>query len=172
MRLYLAGPDVFLPDARARMAPKKALVVGAGHEPLLPLDATLDADLVRDPKPKVARTIFAANCALIEAADAVLANLTPFRGPSADAGTLWEVGYAFGLGKPIYGYSNVTAPFADRARAHLTANPDGLEVEDFDLPSDNLMVHFSLTRFFAHEAAPERVWRDLTSFEMALAAIS
>lgn len=171
MRIYLAGPDVFLPDAVARGAAKKALVVASGHEPLFPLDAVLDVEFEHDPKPLIAQAIFASNVALIQAADAVLANLTPFRGPSADAGTVWEVGYAFGLGKKVYGYSNVAAPFADRARAYLSSAPDGLDVEDFELPSDNLMIHFALAGFFAHDAPPEGRWSDLTSFEAAAAAI-
>jgi nucleoside 2-deoxyribosyltransferase len=172
MRIYLAGPDVFLPDAVERGAEKKALVVSSGHEPLFPLDAVLDVEFEHDPKPLIAQAIFGSNVALIQAADAVLANLTPFRGPSADAGTVWEAGYAFGLGKKVYGYSNVAAPFADRARAHVAMAADGLDVEDFELPSDNLMIHFALAGFFAHDALPDALWTDLTSFEAALAALS
>ena len=85
MRIYLAGPDVFFPDAQARAEAKKALVRAAGHEPLFPLDVVLDVDFENDPKPLLAEAIFASNRALIEAADVVLANLTPFRAPSADA---------------------------------------------------------------------------------------
>jgi nucleoside 2-deoxyribosyltransferase len=171
MKLYLAGPDVFLPEAPARAAVKKARVVAAGHHPLFPLDAALDVDVARDPGPVAAAAIFAANRALLDAADAVLANLTPFRGPSADAGTVWEVGYAAGRGKKIYGYSNVLTPFAERTRAGLPPGGDGLEVEDFGLPSDNLMIHFALAGYFAHAAPAEALWTDLTSFDAALAAI-
>jgi nucleoside 2-deoxyribosyltransferase len=171
MRVYLAGPDVFLPDAAKRAEAKKALLVAAGHTPLFPLDAVLDVEFENDPKPLIAEAIFASNTAMIEAADAILANLTPFRGPSADAGTVWEIGYARGLGKPVFGYSNVGASFAARVRAHLVAAPDGLDIEDFDLPSDNLMIHFGLAGYFAHDAPGEARWRDLTSFELAVAAL-
>ena len=171
MRIYLAGPDVFFPDAQARAEAKKALVRAAGHEPLFPLDVVLDVDFENDPKPLLAEAIFASNRALIEAADVVLANLTPFRAPSADAGTIWEAGFAFGLGKLVWGYSNVATDFAVRARALVAAKPDGLDVEDFELPSDNLMIHFALAGFFAHAAPEDALWTDLTSFEAALGAI-
>ena len=36
--------------------------------------------------------IFRGNEAMMNEADAVIANLTPFRGPGADAGTVYELG--------------------------------------------------------------------------------
>ena len=72
----------------------------------------------------------------------VIANLTPFRGPSADAGTLIEVGWFLGRSRPIFGYSNSTASFAARSRYHVAVIPDavpGVAVEGFGLP-DNLMI--------------------------------
>lgn len=170
MRLYLAGPDVFLPDAQAIGDAKRALVAGRGAMALHPLDTVLETDPETHPKPLVARAIFDANRALLDDAHAVLANLTPFRGPSADAGTVWEVGYAYGRGLPVFGYTNVSTAFATRTRAFLEQSPDILMVEDLDLPSDNLMIHFALTAFFAADPAPEDRWRDLSSFEAALDA--
>jgi nucleoside 2-deoxyribosyltransferase len=164
MKLYLAGPDVFLPDAREIAAAKKALCADAGHSGLFPLDAKLPPFA---PTPEFAEAIFASNLVLIQSADAVLANLTPFRGPSADSGTVWEVGYAHALGKKVFGYSNVGASFAARTHAFVGGG-DGMEVEDFGLASDNLMIHFTLAGYFAYDAAD--VWRDLTSFKAALKA--
>ena len=43
---------------------------------------------------------------MMDAADAIIANLTPFRGPSADAGTVYELGYMAGRGKLCLAYSN------------------------------------------------------------------
>jgi len=168
MRIYLAGPDVFLPDAMAVGRAKAEICREAGLEALYPLDAALELDWETTPKPVLAQAIFQSNCAMIARADAVLANLTPFRGPSADAGTVWEVGYAHALGKPVFGYSNVAAPFAARTRAFLQGRPDGLQVEDFELPSDNLMLHFALAEYFAADAGD--CWSDLSSFRQAVAA--
>ena len=172
MKIYLAGPDVFFPDAKARAAVKKARAAAAGHDTLFPLDAVLPVTFGVDPGPVVARAIYDANCAMLDAADVVLANLTPFRGPSADSGTVWEIGYAAAQGKKIYGYSNVMTPFTDRLHAVIPKGGDGLSVEEFDLPSDNLMIHFALAGYFAHAAPPDALWTDLTSFDAALAALS
>ena len=73
--------------------------------------------------------------AIVEECDIVIANLTPFRGPSADAGTLVELGWFLGRGKPVFGYSNTALPFAERSRRHLEAVADplpGLSVEASD----------------------------------------
>jgi len=79
---------------------------------------------------------------MMRSCDIIIANLTPFRGPSADAGTLVELGWFLGAGKPCWGYSNSAVPFAARSRAQIAAQPDplpGIQVEDFGL-ADNLMV--------------------------------
>ena len=132
MRAYLAGPDVFLPDAAAHAARKRAICAAHGLEGLTPL-AEGAADW---------RAIFAGCVAMMERADLVIANLTPFRGPSADAGTLVELGWFLGRGLPVFGYSNDPTMFGERSRLHVAAVPDptpGMAVEGFDLP-DNLMV--------------------------------
>src|SRR5437899_12125756 len=92
LKIYLAGPDVFLADARAVGERKKALCQEFGFEGLFPLDN--DEDVGAD-----AAKIFRANCSLMRQADIGLFNLTPFRGPSADAGTVFELGFLFARGK-------------------------------------------------------------------------
>ena len=140
-RAYLAGPDVFLPDGAAHARRKLAICARHGIEGLAPLneDATSPGDLDRD---AAWAAIYRKDIAMMEAADLVIANLTPFRGVSADSGTLIEVGWFLGRGRPVFGYSNTATPFNARTRAHLAALPDplpGLAVERFGLP-DNLMI--------------------------------
>src|SRR5262249_16965234 len=100
-------------------------------------------------------------------------NLTPFRGPSADAGTVWELGFARGLGLALFGYSSVARDFAARSRAFLRGQPDGLAVESFGL-FDNLMLGHAIERsgggFVAKSARRARRYRDLAAFEECLAA--
>ncbi len=55
-----------------------------------------------------------ANEALILSTDAVIANLTPFRGTSADVGTVYEVGMAKELRKVIVGYTHDERKFLQR----------------------------------------------------------
>ncbi|MGV8248427.1 nucleoside 2-deoxyribosyltransferase, partial [Pseudomonas aeruginosa] len=100
--IYLAGPDVFRPDAEAHGETLKALCAEFGFVGLYPLDHALPAD-IREPAAQAA-WIYRANIGLIERADCVLANLEPFRGSEPDSGTAFEVGYALALGKPVYAY--------------------------------------------------------------------
>lgn len=177
--VYLAGPEVFLADARGLADAKKRLCAAHGLTGIHPLDDLIDLD---DLTPRAAGlAIHAANRAKMARADACIANLTPFRGPSADAGTVLEVGVMRGLGKPVLGYSNVTAPYLERAAA--MAGPatrdasgrlrdrDGLEIEAFAL-ADNLMIDGALEDcgwpMDLHAAAPEALYMDLTAFRRCI----
>ena len=143
--LYLAGPDVFRPDARERGLQLKAACARFGFEGLFPLDQDVPAGL-GDPAAQAA-WIYRANIGLIERADAVLANLDFFRGPEPDSGTCFEVGYAVARGKPVFGYIPEHGSFAERIRRrHPQAiGPDGVldvhgwSIEEFGLPL-NLML--------------------------------
>jgi nucleoside 2-deoxyribosyltransferase len=138
---YLAGPDVFLPDAPAHAARKAAICASHGITALPPLNEDIDS-LAAMEAHHAWRAIFAKDIEMMERADLVIANLTPFRGASADSGTLVEVGWFLGRGRPIFGYSNSATPFAARSAALVAQVPDpvaGLAVEGFGLP-DNLMI--------------------------------
>lgn len=141
MKAYLAGPDVFLPNAveHARRKVKICARLGFEGQPPLNEDVTSLSGMVEE---DVWRSIYRKDVAMMEACDIVIANLTPFRGVSADSGTLVEIGWFLGRGKPIFGYSNTAASFVARCRAYSAALPDpvpGLSVEGFGLP-DNLMI--------------------------------
>ncbi len=80
----------------------------------------------------------------------MIANITPFQGPSADVGTAFEMGFMRALGKPIFAYSNDARPFSERVndfwggrlRAHLTGEreaPDSMIANGLKL-ADNLML--------------------------------
>jgi len=80
--IYLAGPEVFHPEAAAIGRQKQALCREFGFDGRFPLD---DA-IVRQTDPAgTAMAIYRANRRMLAGAAAVIANLTPFRGPSADA---------------------------------------------------------------------------------------
>ena len=94
-RVYLAGPDVFLPLPLLRAAAMKRICDRYGLEGVSPLDPVpgLADDPGGDPS-----CIARRNEAHIRGSDAILANLTPFRGPGADPGTVYEVGFGRALG--------------------------------------------------------------------------
>jgi nucleoside 2-deoxyribosyltransferase len=137
-RIYLAGFDVFRPDAIAQGERLKSLCAGSGHLGLYPLDNQLPAGLHGA---AAARWIFDANVALIRQADVVLANLNNFRGHEPDSGTAFEVGYAVALGKPVWAYLDDDRPLIDQLGAPVDAQ--GCAVEDFGLPR-NLMLASSV----------------------------
>ncbi len=142
-KIYLAGPDIFLPSAAAHARAKCALCAKFGLHGTVPFNPDLDLAL---PAETLWRRIYADDMTMMHASDAVIANLTPFRGASADAGTLVELGWFLGRGMPVFGYSNNAEPFAARARrqAALDDPVPGLAIEDFGL-ADNLMIEGSLT---------------------------
>jgi nucleoside 2-deoxyribosyltransferase len=172
MKIYLAGPDVFLPDAVEIGRRKADVCARHGLTGLYPLDNKVDLAAS-----SASLDIFKGNEAMMDAADAIIANLTPFRGPSADAGTVYELGYMAGRRRLLFAYSNDPAAYPERvARNHkLTKSSsgqlidrDGLAVEDFGLP-DNLMMIHALDLHGAALVMPRRasadVWHDLASFE-------
>lgn len=130
-KVYIAGFDVFYPDAAARGAKMKMICAENGMIGLYPLDNEADS----------AEEIFRGNCALIDQADIVIANMNPFRGAEPDSGTAFEVGYACAKGKKIVLYLDDTRDM----RAKLGETDEaGFAVEDFGLPV-NLMLACAAT---------------------------
>lgn len=148
-RIYLAGPEVFLPDAIAAGNAKRALCEAHGFEGVYPLDGQLD--LAGLPKLEAARRISLANEALIDSCDLLIANMTPFRGVSMDVGTAFEVGYMRALRRPVLGYTNTALNLRERSemgrsggvRLPFDSDAEGVEVEDFGL-TENLMLEIAV----------------------------
>ena len=174
MNIYLAGPDVFLPNAAEIGRRKVALCKRYGAHGFFPLDHDIDAKAG-----DASRQIFHHNEAMMSRCDIVIANLTPFRGPSADAGTVFELGFMAGNGKLCFGYCNDPTLYPDRVRrmaevsgtdGHLT-DKDGLTVENFGL-ADNLMMIHALDLYgsplIIPREMPDDLWQDLSSFEACL----
>ena len=141
---YLAGPDVFLPNAAAHAARKMEICQRYGLRGLPPLNedvgtAAKRLDKVSDNALDVWQSIYEKDIAMMERCDIIIANLTPFGGASADAGTLIEVGWFLGQRKPIFGYSNSSESFEQRMRRQLGEGHADLGIEGFHLP-DNLMI--------------------------------
>ena len=171
MKIYLAGPDVFLPDAIEIGRQKVAICAAYGLAGLYPLDNAIPLAA-----PDASRQIFAGNEAMMDRADAIIANLTPFRGAGADPGTVYELGYMAGRGKFCLAYSNDPATYADRVGRFMTITSEdgrlvdaqGLTVEDFGL-ADNLMMIHALEQHGCPLVTPAEmpvdVWHDLAAFE-------
>jgi nucleoside 2-deoxyribosyltransferase len=135
-RVYLAGPDVFFPDVADRSAKLKDTCRHYGFEGVFPLDS--DLQLVKPVESEEnGYLIYEANIKLIQSCHAILANISPFRGPSLDAGTAFEIGFGRALGLEVVAYTSSLSVYKNRVE------PDGLMIEDFKMV-DNLMVHSAI----------------------------
>src|SRR5215468_7465893 len=171
MKIYLAGPDVFLPDAIAIGQRKREICQRHGVTGLYPLDNAVDLAA-----PDASLQIFRGNEAMMDDAHAIIANLTPFRGAGADPGTVYELGYMAGRGKFCLAYSNDPAVYADRVGRFMElthedgrlVDAQGLMVEDFGLVDNLMMIHALELHgcpLVTPAEIPADVWHDLAAFE-------
>ena len=148
-KIYLAGPDVFRENAVEHLEGLKKMASRYGFIGLAPLDNIIDVSDKDKFTPVHSRLIFNANVELIKQCDVIIANITPFRGACIDDGTAWEIGYAFALGKKVYGYTvynndllaNVTQEMWDMEDHNFEGgtNSEYTIVENFGHPV-NLMI--------------------------------
>jgi len=138
-KIYIAGPDVFEQDSIAIGKEYTKLCSEYGYKGLYPLDNIVDFN---QPKQKIALNIYIANKELIDSCDIVIANINPFRGKEADSGTIWECGYATGLGKKVYGYMDTDLSYINQFSDDEKREENRI-IEDFDYPI-NLMIACSV----------------------------
>jgi nucleoside 2-deoxyribosyltransferase len=100
-KLYLAGPDVFLPNAVEHAEVQRNLCLKYGFIPIHPMDNNI-GDIFNEYR--IAMKIQRADCQQVRECDIVVANCNPFRGACMDDGTAYELGYGNALGKKSYGY--------------------------------------------------------------------
>ena len=182
IRIYLAGPEVFLANAKEVGEQKKTLCRKYGFEGVFPLDNEVDTS---DKSPReIGFCISGVNEGLIKSCDLVIANITPFRGPSVDVGTAYEMGFAHALGKKVFAYTHVAVPFTERTIKALNAevkrsndgklrDAQGMFIEEVDL-TDNLMIdgciYASTKRLVVEEAPADQLFTYLGGFEKCIRA--
>lgn len=146
-RVYFAGPDVFRPDAAEHFRDLARQCEAYGLEALIPADGEPVEGLAGQ---AAARAIYDTNMVLLRRAHGVIANLEPFRGTEPDSGTVFEVGAAVAMGRPVvaYGVSDTYLERVQRLQRVVRDNgvlqdPQNYIVEDFGLPL-NLMLACSV----------------------------
>jgi nucleoside 2-deoxyribosyltransferase len=177
--VYLAGPEVFLANAREILDLKIALTREAGLIPIAPGDLEFPKT---DSAWELGLAISRIDEQLMNSADAIIANLTPFRGIAADTGTCFELGYMCAQGKPAFAYTNVKRNHAERTRAFYNnvitvdaegheRGPDGLMIESMGF-ADNLMLHGGVLNrggeLVVGDAAADALYIDMTAFKRVL----
>ncbi len=176
--LYLAGPDPWFPDAEAHDLRRRALCEAAGFRAVTPLD---NAPHETEPSEVMARELYAETAQRLRQADALIANLTPWRGPNCDPGAAFAAGFASALGKPVFAYLNVAddleADHRERVERIMGGQPDaagvwrddlGCEIEDFGLP-EAVVLWAEARRFFVI-VTPDPL-TELAGLELALEAV-
>ncbi len=175
LRAYLAGPDVFLRDPLMMAERKKQICAEFGLEGVSPVES--DALTEAGDAVSLAMAISRGNEDLMRNCDLIVANMTPFRGPSLDAGTAYEMGFMRALGKAVFGYTNSNATYLERVRLfHGTLSrdgkdlrdPEGMQVEDFGL-LENLMLEGAVRlsgggSISKADAPPDSDYEDLKAF--------
>jgi len=170
LKVYLAGPEVFLPNAAEIGAAKKRICAAHGLEGLFPLDQE------QPPLPPIelGTAIYRANVRLMMSADAIIANLTPFRAAAMDVGTAFEIGFCAARGLKLFGYANVRALLTERTphsiKDGVRLDENGWAVEDFGF-FENLMIEAPLREFgsiFTIDAPQNEQLSNLVGFERAV----
>ncbi len=180
-RIYLAGPDVFFENPLGIADNKKKLCHKYGFEGVFPLDVEIDPEN-KLPLFEKAREISLSNETLMQSCDLLIANLTPFRGVSMDAGTAYEVGYMRALGKLVFGFTNINATYEERVTSYYKSqsnnilDPDrpGTEIESFNL-AENLMIEIAITEsggeVIRETVSEGQEFKSLSGFEKCLMQI-
>ena len=178
-KIYLAGPEVFLANCEKLAKTKKQICESYEFVGVFPLDTELD--LCGHSRSKQGHLISEANEALMHSCDLLIANMTPFRGPSMDVGTAFEVGFMRSLGRPVLAYSNTIGSYFERVEQyHIGAlqprrgengqfeDAQGFLVESFDM-IDNLMIDGAVLssggEVYTSDIAPEKRFLDMEGFE-------
>ncbi len=158
--VYLAGPEVFLPDPISAGDIKKATIAELNNKHdwpfiligLYPMDNEIENF---KPDFDTGMAIYKANIDLMQKANFVTANMVRFRGPSMDVGTAFEMGYMRGLNKPVFAYYDAKpfygehekpGVYAERVKKFYPVSKDkpntdafGQSIEEFQM-ADNLMM--------------------------------
>ena len=177
-KVYLAGPEVFLQNAKEVLDHKLDICARMGLDGMIPVDDGIANE--QPTKREMALAIYRGNVLIMDQADAVIANVTPFRGPHMDPGTAFELGYCSAKGKIVICYTQQEQDLLERVirwsgqptqsvggRFH---DKNGHFIEDFGL-KENLMIE-STVDYQGHpmvvsEAPPEQAFVCLLGFEMA-----
>ena len=153
IRIYLAGPEVFLEDPKEvgrrnkklleKLNKRSAKVQFSG---IYPLDSSLDENnqpfknqiesFSNDKKTGYA--IFRKDREMMEKSDIILANIVPFKGAAhMDSGTAFEIGYFHSAGRPVVLYQDASLFYKDAAKGSPTMKEKELRLFSESIRKDS-----------------------------------
>ena len=165
MKIYIAGPEVFLPNAKEIGEEKKQICKKYDHVGYYPLDNDLESLFKSSDPVTIGLGISNANHNMMDVCDVIIANITPFRGPSLDVGTGYEMGYMQGRDKLVLAYTNCSKKFYERSKMYTMVaennNEFNMLIENFNL-IDNLMIDGSVEKSGFSISRMENIipWKD------------
>ena len=145
-KIFLSDSNIFSKDCHQRVERAAALCAQYGFDCFHPLRSNFHAQAGMAP-PQMAAAICQNNLKELDACDILLAQLDPFRGHEPDSGAVFECGYMFAKGKPVYGYvADTQKSYCQRYPVKTFDREDGVyrdeqgrRIEEFSLPV-NLML--------------------------------
>ena len=159
-RIYFAGPDVFRVDYASHVAQIDETCERLGALAIHPADG----------KGKSSREIFEGNVQRIRGCHAIVAHVDPFRSRTEpDSGTCFEIGMAFGLGKPISLWMSPDEhlPHEERCRRAYGLREGargmpvdcvfGFLVENFESPLNLMLAHAGFLAASLEEAVRDAI---------------
>ena len=170
-RLYLAGPDVFLPNASVLFDEMESKCLASGFVGIRPTDGGLSQGMTGTGD-EISERIYVGNMEILRSCEGILANMRPFRSAvEPDSGTVFEVGAGVALGKTVFGYlpdHDLTLEEKIRKNFSVHTGADGFSwdrehgfmVEEFEQPM-NLMLARSMKLYETFDDALAAMKREL-----------
>ena len=167
VHVYLAGPEVFLPEEELKdiTQKKNKICEKYGLVGVSPADGDSKAG-------SGGMAIYLRDKEAMDSCDAIIANMSPFRSPSGDSGTCFEIGYMRAAGKPCLAYTNTPGLYEERVKP-ASRKPDGwYDANNMKITSPNMSDNCMMVCACEHSGGTwvcskePRDMMDLAAFEV------
>lgn len=179
-RVYLAGWEVFLTSGLKKRISRQKKEICNKHGLVGVFPGDEDVPGCGESEDDRTALIFKLDVDALKSCDAIVANLSPFRGVGADAGTAWELGHFHGCRLPAVAYTNDPRIYETRWMQDFVEREGGNEefdnaglIVDMQSQADNCTLVQGLD-FFAKPLSPVAPLHplDLSMFEEAVAGLA
>lgn len=146
LRIALMDLDGWRADGFARAQRKVALCAQRGVIGLHPLLADLEIDGHDRPLELIGRALMEAQRDMLRTSAAVIAEITPFRGPSLAPSIAWALGFAAARGLPVHAFGAAPVDFAARTvQFQAQMGVDDWQIERFPGAVEDIILASGLS---------------------------